>query len=180
MAKDKDKQHALARAAKLWRESPPPRPQGTATSPPSPPSEMEAKLYYAGLPSGPKLVARSSITPWEPPTGPEEDRKHKGLRPVGSHAPRLKEVWGGEDSLGRKVYAFLDSKNVKWTSMDIVRIGYEGEYYAPVVLWIGVNPESLSGEEGVEVVIKCREILEEFGITDVEVEIRESVVWPRW
>jgi hypothetical protein len=38
-----------------------------------PPCEMEAKLYYAGLPSKPVLVARTGI-PWEAPTGPEENK----------------------------------------------------------------------------------------------------------
>ncbi|KZT23717.1 hypothetical protein NEOLEDRAFT_1136211 [Neolentinus lepideus HHB14362 ss-1] len=30
----------------------------------SPPSEMEARRYYTGLPSQPVLVARTSTTPW--------------------------------------------------------------------------------------------------------------------
>ncbi|KAG8703591.1 hypothetical protein FRC08_002747 [Ceratobasidium sp. 394] len=138
---------------------------------PSPPSEKEAMFYYAGLPSGPPLVARTGIE-WEEPTGPEAYRVIRELRAVGNHA--LKKVW--EDNLALKVHALLDSSEVKWTSTDIVRIRDVGEDFAPVILWIGVMPGSLSGNDGVVVASKCRELLEENGITDVDVEIRESVV----
>ena len=143
-------------------------------SPPSeiPQSEKEAKLYYVGLPSRPILVARSSTTLWKAPTGPEAYCKPKELRPVGNHA--IKEVW--EDNLAYKLHALLDSIEVKWTRTDVVRIGDTGECSAPVILWIGVMPASLSADDGVVVACKCRELLEKKDITDVDVEIRESVV----
>jgi hypothetical protein len=78
--------------------------------------------------------------------------------------------------LALKVHTLLESMEVKWTSIDIVRIGYDGEPSAPVILWIGVIPVSLSGGDGIIVAHRCREILEEYRITDVDVEIRESVV----
>src|SRR6266581_1579343 len=109
----------------------------------SPPSKMEAKFYYAGLPSTPVLVARTG-PPWEAPTGPEAYQMHKELRAAGNHA--LKEVW--EDNLALKLHALLDSMRVKWTSTDVVRIGNAGESSAPIILWIGVMPASLSGDDG--------------------------------
>ena len=133
---------------------------------------MERKFYYAGLPSAPILVARSSTTQWEAPIGPEAYPRHKVLRIVGNHA--IQDVWEGD--LALKVHTLLKSMKIKWTSIDIVRIGYDGESSAPVILWIGVIPASLSGGDGTIVAHMCREILEEFGITDVDVEIRESVV----
>jgi len=135
---------------------------------------MEAKFYYSGLPSAPVLVARTGSTPWEAPTGPEAYRKLKELRVVGNHA--INEVW--EDNLALKLRALLDSMKVKWTSTDVVRIGNadDSESFAPVILWIGVMPVSLSGHNGVVVAFKCQELLVECGITDVDVEIRESVV----
>jgi hypothetical protein len=146
--------------------------QSTFPSAPSPLSKKETQSYYAGLPSHPVLVARTS-TPWEEPTGPEAYSRPKELRVVGNHA--LKEVW--EDNLALKVHAFLDSIKVKWTSTDVVRIRYADEpESAPVILWIGVMPASLSCSDGFFVAHKCRELLEEYGITDVDVEIRESVV----
>jgi hypothetical protein len=138
----------------------------------SPPSEMESKFYYAGLPSAPVLVARTSTAPWEAPTGPEASPRLKELRVVGNHA--IKDVW--ERGLALKVRTILRSMKIKWTSIDIVRIGYDGEYSAPVILWIGVIPASLSSRDGIIVARMCREILEEYRITDVDVEIRESVV----
>ncbi|GBE84426.1 predicted protein [Sparassis crispa] len=152
-----------------------PLPQSSSLTLPSPPSEMEAKFYYAGLPSAPVLVARTSTTRWEAPTGPEAYRKLKELRAVGNHA--LKEAWEG--NLALKLHALLDSMKVKWTSTDIVRIGNSGESSAPIILWIGVMPASLSGDDGVVVASKCRELLVEYDIVDVDVEIRESVV-TRW
>ncbi|KDQ10371.1 hypothetical protein BOTBODRAFT_36267 [Botryobasidium botryosum FD-172 SS1] len=137
---------------------------------PSPPSETEAKYYYAGLPSLPTLVARTGTTPWEMPTTQEA---LKSLHPVGN-APELKEAMGG--SLSPKLQALLDSMGVEWTSIDVLRIGCAEEYDAPTILWIGVTPASLSGHDGVGVVLKCQELLKEYDITDVEVEIRESVV----
>ena len=88
----------------------------------------------------------------------------------------MHETW--QDSLSPKIIALLDSMKVKWTSLDVARIGYADDYSPPVVLWIGVMPGSLSGYHGRDATLKCREILRENGITDVEVEIRESVVWP--
>ena len=51
--------------------------------------------------------------------------------------------------------------DVKWTDVDITRIGYDGEppESAPVVLWIKVIPGSISGGDGVTVAQKCRRLL---------------------
>ncbi|KAG8947964.1 hypothetical protein FRC04_010161 [Tulasnella sp. 424] len=138
----------------------------------SPPSKMEAEFYYAGLPSSPVLVARTGTILWQAPTGPEAYRKIKELHTVGNHA--LKEVWEG--NLALKLHTLLDSMKVKWTSTDVVRIRNTKEPSGPVILWIGVMPASLSGNDGVVVASKCQELLVECNITDVNVEIRESVV----
>ena len=124
---------------------------------PSPLSETEVMFYYAGLPSGPKLVARTGTTPWKAPDCPEAYRKIKELHPIGNHA--LKGVW--EDNLAIKLHALLDSMKVKWTSTDVVRIRNTEESFAPVILWIGVMPRPLSGDDGAVVASKCREILGE-------------------
>lgn len=134
-------------------------------------SEMEARRYYAGLFSYPILVARTSTAPWEPPTGLEAYTIPKELRPVGDHA--LKRVW--EDNLAFAIHSLLESQGVQWTSTDVVRIGYV-EKPAPVILWIGVRPDTLSGEDGRAVASQCKQLLEAHDILDVDVEIRESVV----
>ncbi|KAH7910996.1 hypothetical protein BJ138DRAFT_1151683 [Hygrophoropsis aurantiaca] len=138
-----------------------------------PPSEMEAKFYYSGLPSAPILIARTSTTPWQMP-GLEPYLQLKELRAAGNHA--LKDVW--EDNLAFKVHALLESMKVMWTSTDVVRIVNAGaaSSSAPVIIWIGVLPESLSGDDGAVVASKCQALIIENGIADVDVEIRESIV----
>ena len=146
---------------------------------PSPLSKREAILYYHGLPSAPVLVAHTGNTPWMDPPGPEAYLPLKELHPVGKHA--LSVVW--EDNLALRLHTLLDSMEVKWTSTDIVRIGIPAskEYNIPfstfpVILWIGVMPKSLSGDAGSDVAFQCQDLLLEYGITDVDVEICESVV----
>ena len=79
--------------------------------------------YYAGIPSRPVLVARSSKTLWKAPIGPEAYSVKRKLCPVGNHA--LKDVW--EDNLALKIHAVLDSMKVDWTSTDVFCIGYDEE-----------------------------------------------------
>lgn len=141
-------------------------PQSSPVALPSPLPEMEAKHYYRGLPPSPPLVARSSTTPLEESTVKE-------LRPVGNYA--IKEIWEGSFSL--KLFDILDSVKVQWTSIDLVRIGNIEETFAPVVVWIGVRPASLSGYDGLDVASKCKKLLLEHDIADVDVEIRESLCW---
>jgi hypothetical protein len=131
----------------------------------------EADLYYYGLPSAPILVARTGTTPWIDPTGPEAYLPFKELHPVGKHS--LSVVW--EDNLALRLHTLLDLMEVKWTSTDIVRIGIPEDIF-PVILWIGVMPKSLSGDVGSVVAFQCQGLLLGYGIADVNVEIRESVV----
>lgn len=78
--------------------------------------------------------------------------------------------------MSQEIIEHLESNRVSWTSIDIVRIGYEEDSVRPVILWIGVQPESLSIEEGNRVARSCKQILVKSGIIDVDVEMRESVV----
>ncbi|KAK0207623.1 hypothetical protein IW262DRAFT_1281921 [Armillaria fumosa] len=142
------------------------------SSPQSRVSAEEAHSYYAGLVSKPVLVARTSITPYEAPTGPEAYPRLKELRIVGDHD--IQDVW--EDDLALKVHAILSEKGVDWTSTNVVRIGYVDESSSSVILWIGVKPDSLSYEDGISVALQCKGLLLDHGIDDVEVEIRESEV----
>ena len=155
--------------------------QGSPPTHPSPVSEEEAKYYYAGLEDFTPtitLVARTGTTPWEMPTGPEPYHKPKEVR-FGSSSHPLKEAM--IEGLYSKLIALLDSMEVKWTTVDVVRIGFVEEYPTwfdpfPVILWVGVSPGSLSRSDGVIAAFKCREALVERGITDVDVEIAERVV----
>ncbi|KAG0129316.1 hypothetical protein HOY82DRAFT_652199 [Tuber indicum] len=147
-------------------------PKSTTASLPHTITAMEAKHYYYGLYSKPILVARTGNDTWEVPTGPEAYLQPKELRTVGNHP--LKHVW--EDNLSFQIHNILESKGVKWTSTDVARIGFVGESIAPVVVWIGVKPDTLSAKDGLAVATECKQLLVANKILDVEVEIRESVV----
>jgi hypothetical protein len=141
-------------------------------SPPYSVSQAEAVFYYSGLYSSPRLVYRTGTTPWTKPTGPEAQRQLKELRPVFGH--KLNIVW---KDLGPKVRQLLDSQGVLWTTIDVVRfikVG-EGEAIGPVVLWIGVAPDTLLGEDARISAKGCQDLLKEFDVTDIEVEYRESI-----
>jgi len=135
-------------------------------------SDLEAMRYYYGLWSNPVLVARTGKDTWQPPTGPEAYFQPKELRPVGNHI--IKDIW--PDTLAFQIHDILNSNSVKWTSTDVVRIGFIGTLGAPVCIWVGVIPNTLSRMDGLTVAQQCRQLLVANGIHDVEVEIRESVV----
>ena len=134
---------------------------------------MEAQLYYDGLPSKPRLIARTGPS-WEAPSGPEAYPRFKELKIPGAH--KIFKVW--EDNLAFKFHAILDQNDVDWSSTEIVRIGYVDEPSGDVVLWIGVRPGSLSYEVAIDAALQCKNLLLDCGINDVDVEIRESEVIP--
>jgi len=146
--------------------------QNSNTTPLEPISDNEAKFYYYGLHSKPVLVARTGTDTWMPPTGPEAYHKPKQLRSVGNHI--LQDIW--EDIIAPQIHDILDAKGVMWTSTDVARIGFTGKSIAPVYIWIGVKPSTLSRLDGLNVALECKQVLVANSIHDVEVEIRESVV----
>ncbi|KAI9065623.1 hypothetical protein FKP32DRAFT_1590413 [Trametes sanguinea] len=148
-----------------------------APSVPRPPSELEAASFYDGLPSKPPLVARSSTYVWEPPTGPDGQPLAKMLCPFPfDHA--FKDVW--QDKVAPEVTSYLDAKGVKFNYIMPICFRYaDPDEWPPTstpVLWMGVEPGSLSAEEGVEVAVHCREILLAHDVDDIHVEICESRV----
>ena len=135
-------------------------------------------MYYSGLPSNPRLIARTG-PPWEAPWGPKAYPRPKELRIPGDH--KISEVW--EDDLAFKVHEILDNNNVDWSSTEIVEIGYLDEPFGNIVLWIGVwrpDPQRgssiLSYDVAIGVALKCKNLLEQYDIMDIEVELRESNV----
>jgi hypothetical protein len=87
-------------------------------------------------------------------------------------------VWEeeGRDGLADKISELLKSREVKYTSVDVVRVGPAEEFSNPVILWISVTPGTLSRDDGLVAANKCKELLEEHDVTDVDVEIREGVL----
>lgn len=145
-----------------------------APTAPYAPSPIEAKHYYYGLYSKPRLIARSSIDPWVEPRGPEAYLTPKELSPLGFNHP-LRKLW--EPTVGPDIASYLDAMGVEWSSLDPVRIGYVDDPSPPAILWVGVLPGTLTAEVGVNVAVHCKDILSANGINDVHVELRESEVF---
>jgi len=135
-------------------------------------SDLEAKHYYHGLHSKAVLIARTGMTEWKPPTGPEPYFVPKTIRTAGKH--QLQGLW--EEELGPQIHQVMEENGVRWTSTDVDRIGNASEEAAPLVIWIGVMPKTLSREHGQAIAFECKMLLLKRKIDDVEVEIRESMV----
>ena len=132
-------------------------------------ADFEAKSYYHGLPSKPISVYHTGAL-WKRPTGPEAQRVPKEARPICDHP--IADVW---DRLGPQVFQYLDSVDVKWTTIDVTRFAEVGKDAGPVFIWVGVKPESLSSENAEVAAVGCKKLVERFGINDVEIAFRESL-----
>jgi len=71
--------------------------------------------------------------------------------------------------LGEKIYKFLDSIGLKWTSIDPVRFAEAEKEPGPLFLWVGVLPGTLSPDHVKGAAVRCKELLMEYAITDVEI-----------
>ncbi|KAI0346551.1 hypothetical protein BDW22DRAFT_1426004 [Trametopsis cervina] len=74
------------------------------------------------------------------------------------------------------MHDYLVALGVAYTSLDPVSLRVVDEDAASVIIWVGVEPGSLSHEDGVNVAVALRDILLAYHIEDVHVEIRESVL----
>lgn len=81
-------------------------------------------------------------------------------------------------ALGTSIYQLLDSQAVKWTSIDPVAFAEQGQVkpFCPLLMWIGVYPESLSYHAAIAAAEAIKEILAQAGFPEIEVAFRESVV----
>jgi hypothetical protein len=105
----------------------------------------------------------------------DDAHRTRGLSPA-EGAPvfghKINAVW---KELGPKICQLLDSEGLFWTSIDVVRFKVVEGAVGPVVLWIGVAPETLSGEDARTSANGCLDLLQQFDIADVEVEFRGSI-----
>lgn len=139
-------------------------------------SHVEATFYYAGISrSPPKLVYRTSKDPFVMPKGPEAYRRLKYLYPVYDH--ELGNKW---KDISSKIRDLLDKQQVRFSTIDLVRFRTVSEYHtpaviSPVVIWVGVLPDSLVGEDAFNSANAILALLKGEGVTDVDIEFRESV-----
>ncbi|KAF5704145.1 hypothetical protein FMUND_12688 [Fusarium mundagurra] len=143
------------------------------------PSEDERQGYYYGLHSSPNLIARSSTTPW---SQRREWPDRKKLDVATGHA--IQQPWNDpQGSLQRLIVGVLTLARIDWTAIDILRVGYVsfGEDprrtpERPVTMLISVSTDSTTFQQAKAAIIACKEILAQFNLDDVEVEIKESIV----
>ncbi|GJJ08867.1 hypothetical protein Clacol_003087 [Clathrus columnatus] len=128
----------------------------------------EAHNDFYGIPSNPLSIYHTG--PRWPLPGPQAQRIPKETRPVYGHP--ISHVWR---ELGKKIYMYFDSIELKWTSIDPVRFAEVGKEPGPVFLWVGVLPDTLSSDHAKDVAAYCKEILVEYGFADVEIAFRESI-----
>jgi hypothetical protein len=145
-------------------------------SPPYVISKAEATFYYAGISrSPPKLVYRTSRDPFVMSKGPEAYRRLKHLYPVYDH--KLGDKW---EDVRPKVRDLLDKQQVRFSTIDLVRFRTVPDQLtpaviSPVVIWVGVLPDSLASEDAFNSANVILALLEDEGITAVDIEFRESV-----
>lgn len=95
-------------------------------------------------------------------------------RVCGDHP--IQDRW---DEIGELIYKYLESRNVKWTSIDPVCFAEAGEdvsYVGAPYIWIRVLPETLAFDDAKAAAEGCKDILAREGFPDVEIAFRESVV----
>ncbi|KAF8992696.1 hypothetical protein BDQ17DRAFT_1332158 [Cyathus striatus] len=136
--------------------------------------DYERKYYYYDLPSKPVSVFRTGA-PFQRPTSFGVYRVPKTITPV--FDDKFAAVW---EVMGTRIYEYLDSVAVKWTTIDVVRFAARAvhsrseEIVGPIVVCIGVIPKSLSRKLAQEAAHSCKSILLSFDFDGVEVAFRES------
>jgi WD40 repeat protein len=141
-------------------------------STPYQPGEEERNFYYFGLPSGPKLVARSSGFKWQRQFQDHHEIR-RDLKNIGNH-PIVGRY--NNDVIKDIINALGD---LPWNAIDVLRIGYQLDEptESPVILWVSVPPDSTTWDECCPRAVKCTEVLRKHNILDVECEVREAAVF---
>ena len=131
------------------------------------------KDFY-GLPSGAPCIFKSGPA-WPERTGPMEHRIIREARPAYDHP--IANSWL---EIGTDIHRFLDSRNVRWTSIDPVAFANanaeDDTPFCPLLVWIGVQPKTLAFEDAVTAANGVKSILSQAGFPDIEVAFRESEV----
>lgn len=95
------------------------------------------------------------------------------MRPIYGHP--IADSWL---KIGTDIYKLLDSRSVKWTSIDPVAFANAGEKtpFCPLLIWIGVRHKTLLFDDAVAAAKSIKDILSQAGFPDIEVAFRESEV----
>ncbi|KAH7890239.1 hypothetical protein F5I97DRAFT_1933636 [Phlebopus sp. FC_14] len=103
---------------------------------PAPSSLLSTQTHsdFYGFPSNPISIYRTGPV-WPQPAGPQAQRVPREARPVCVHP--IASVWY---ELGREIYEYFDSIELRWTSINPVRFAEAGKEPGPLYLWVGVMP----------------------------------------
>ncbi|KAH0598050.1 hypothetical protein MHUMG1_04422 [Metarhizium humberi] len=143
------------------------------------PGEAEREFYYLGLFDPPKLIARTSGTPWSLVEGPDTAERYpprKSFRAIIQHEILVR--WS--ESVRSNIIRALDGCN--WRCFYPIRIGSRDDdarppvVHYPVVLMVTVDEIDMEWESAIEIALACREVLRTAGIQDVEVELLQATV----
>ncbi|PWW80501.1 hypothetical protein C7212DRAFT_361520 [Tuber magnatum] len=127
---------------------------------------------FFGTPSGAPCIYKSGPA-WPERKGPLEQRCIREARPVYGHP--IAKNWL---KIGTDIYQALDALGVKWTSIDPIAFAEAGEKtpFCPLLIWIGVQHETLAFEAAVTAADTIKDILRQAGFPKIEVAFRESEV----
>ena len=133
------------------------------------PSPREAHEYYYGLAGEPKLIARSSITPWTPKYC-YSSRLTKRLTTIGAHP--ISQYWDQPKFRGEMKVVLME---MKARTVDMIRIGYEGEGETmQPTIWVGIESGLPTDSATIQnCVNRIHQIVCNYGISDVQCEARE-------
>ncbi|VUC34496.1 unnamed protein product [Clonostachys rosea] len=146
------------------------------------PSIQERNSYFHGLPSRPKLVARSNIeVKFKPGNGGIWWPITKSLSPA-SPNHKIASLWVWDSPLQRDIFNALSG--IDWKAIDVLRIGLDPNPECPEVpvpgrphvLLVSVKPDSTTWQQAYPAVMSCRRILQQHGIDDIHCEMKESPV----
>ncbi|KAJ3727086.1 hypothetical protein C8R42DRAFT_717906 [Lentinula raphanica] len=131
-----------------------------------------AAYDFYGTPGNPLCVYKSG-NPWPVRSGPESQRIIREARSVTS-THRITENWL---DIGNDICTLLDDKKVRWTSVDPVSFADKGkEPFCQLLLWIGVEPASLSYEDAKNAADAIERLLSVNGFPSIQIAFRESIV----
>ncbi|KAK6362023.1 hypothetical protein TWF730_005726 [Orbilia blumenaviensis] len=138
------------------------------------PSHHFSINYYYGLPSRPPLLATTKPQAHISPIGFPDYPVSKTIYAISGRHPVV-SMW--DSGLADDILGVLKRMAIDWTSLEVVHIPVATDPSpGPAIVWIGVEPGTLSYREAAITASKCQEVIDTNGISDCFVEMRSSVV----
>ncbi|KDQ49643.1 hypothetical protein JAAARDRAFT_200650 [Jaapia argillacea MUCL 33604] len=132
----------------------------------------------------PQAHFRTSTDVFTPPTGPEHDARLMQLLGVYDHNKMGQDnLWA---TIREEVVKLLDNREIHQTSVDLVRFRWHEQnsdggretVTSRVTIWVGVLPDSTTGDAAFESSQDILQLLKQHDIHDIDVAYRESVAQP--